>query len=153
PAGGRVLEFDWFRLLGAPLNRTFYVSTSGADTNDGLSLSLPLRTLGVAVKKVLPGDTIDLRGGVYNERVDIWSPYSGTATNRVTIQSHPGETAVIDGTGQLLPGSNSPVINMRADYMTFDGLEVRNGAGMGMSGDGDFLILQHLKVHSNQNTG
>ena len=37
PAGGRVADFDWFRLLSAPTNSTYYVATTGNDSNTGNS--------------------------------------------------------------------------------------------------------------------
>ena len=46
-----------------------------------------------------PGDTLYIRGGVYQERFDFHpdSEFSGTAVNPITIQTYPGETVVFDG--------------------------------------------------------
>ena len=44
---------------------------------------------------VIPGDTIQLRGGTYTG--DFISPLNGTAALPITIMSYPGEVAAIDG--------------------------------------------------------
>ncbi|MGE3806455.1 MAG: hypothetical protein AB7K24_17440 [Gemmataceae bacterium] len=66
----------------------------GDDANPGSSES-PWKTLGHALRQLRPGDTLYLRGGVYHER--IFLTRSGTADKPITIASHPGELAVIDG--------------------------------------------------------
>ena len=48
---------------------TYYVSTSGSDNNAG-TLSKPWRTIQKAANVAVGGDTVLIRGGTYNERVD-----------------------------------------------------------------------------------
>lgn len=55
----------------------------------------PWRTLGWAVAKLAPGDTLVLRGGIYREHVTMTR--SGTQEKPVTIRSHPGELVILDG--------------------------------------------------------
>ena len=73
----------------------YYVSPSGSDNNSG-TLSSPWQTLGYALGKLSPGDTLYLRGGTYYEH-EINVGVKGTAAAPITIQSYPGERAVIDG--------------------------------------------------------
>jgi hypothetical protein len=66
----------------------------GNDAGPG-SLEAPWKTLAHALRRLKPGDTLYLRGGTYFEK-----PYltrSGTAEAPITISSHPGELAIIDG--------------------------------------------------------
>ena len=82
---------------------TYYVATNGADTNAG-TLALPWRTIQHAANTLAPGDTALVRGGIYNE--DITVNVSGSAAGGyVTFQNYPGETAVVDGTGLVVPPS------------------------------------------------
>lgn len=67
---------------------------SGSDSNPG-SLTQPWRTLTHAVGHLQPGQTLVLRGGVYHEPLHIEA--RGTAQAPITIRSHPGELAIIDG--------------------------------------------------------
>ncbi|MDQ3621479.1 MAG: DUF1565 domain-containing protein [Verrucomicrobiota bacterium] len=55
----------------------------------------PWRTLGHALRRLKPGDTLCLRGGTYYERVSL--SRSGTEEAPITICSYPGELAVLDG--------------------------------------------------------
>jgi hypothetical protein len=71
----------------------FFVSVRGSDGNPG-SLAKPWRTVTFALTRLRPGDTLYVRGGTYFERPTV--SVSGTAADPITIQSYPGETAVID---------------------------------------------------------
>lgn len=74
---------------------TLYVdATKGADANDG-SVAKPWKSVQYAVKRLKPGDTLYLRGGVYHEKV--YLTRSGSPEAPIVIASYPGELAVIDG--------------------------------------------------------
>src|SRR5437764_297083 len=81
----------------------FYVSTTGSDSNPG-TLSSPWRTIQHAANSVQAGDTVYVRGGVYNESVNI--SVSGSATaGPIAFQTFPGEQAIVDVTG-LVPSTS-----------------------------------------------
>src|SRR5205085_1083823 len=87
--------------ITAATGMAFYVSTTGSDSNPG-SLSSPWRTIQHAANSVQAGDTVYVRGGVYNESANI--SVSGSAiAGSITFQSYPGETAIVDGTGLVPP--------------------------------------------------
>jgi hypothetical protein len=66
----------------------------GNDRNPGTATA-PWKTLAQALRRLKPGDTLYLRGGTYHEKVSL--SRSGTADAPITIASHPGELAIIDG--------------------------------------------------------
>jgi hypothetical protein len=72
----------------------FVDAARGSDSNAGTAQA-PWKTLAQALRRLKPGDTLYLRGGVYHEKVFL--SRSGTAEAPITIASHPGELAVIDG--------------------------------------------------------
>lgn len=72
----------------------FVDPTIGDDASDGTEPK-PWRTINHALKKVAAGETVQLRGGTYFENV--YCSVAGTAEKPITIRSHPGELAVIDG--------------------------------------------------------
>lgn len=78
--------------------KTYYVATTGADTNAGLSLDQPLRTIDEALRRVAAGDTIELRGGIYTGGQLISK--SGTTTARIKIKAYNGEKARVYGGGK-----------------------------------------------------
>lgn len=75
--------------------RSFWVdSGDGSDRADG-GIDSPWKTIAHALGRLEPGDTLVLRAGVYWERliVDI----EGAPSRPITIRSHPGELAILDG--------------------------------------------------------
>lgn len=74
--------------------KLFVDAARGDDGNAGTA-EAPWKTLAHALRRLKPGDTLYLRGGAYHERV--YLSRSGTAEAPITIASHPGELAVIDG--------------------------------------------------------
>jgi hypothetical protein len=72
----------------------FVDAATGNDQHDG-SQDQPWRTVNFALRQLSPGDTLHLRGGTYYEHVVL--PVSGEEEKPITIRSHPGELAVIDG--------------------------------------------------------
>jgi hypothetical protein len=73
---------------------SYYVSTSGSDSNPGTSSS-PWRTVQHAVNTVNPGDTIFIYAGTYYENVKLQK--SGTSSAPITLTNHAGGIATIDG--------------------------------------------------------
>src|SRR5580700_9099504 len=88
----------WILLLSAPSSATtYYVSTSGSNSNHGLSTDSAWRNIQYAANHVHAGDTVQVLGGIYNETVNI--PVSGSATaGYITFQNYPGQTPIVDGT-------------------------------------------------------
>ena len=101
---------------------TFYVSTSGNDTNPGTSAS-PWRTIQHAANTAAAGDTVYIRGGTYKESVTI--NVSGSASGGyITFQSYSGETAIVDGTGLSVPGEAGLINIVDHSYIKIVGLEI-----------------------------
>ena len=75
---------------------THYVdAVNGNDGNPGTA-EQPWKTIGKAAASLQPGDTALVRSGIYRESIAV--RVSGTADNRITIQAHPGETPILEGT-------------------------------------------------------
>ncbi len=104
-------------------NQTYYVAVSGDDANAGTKAA-PWRTIQHAADTVGPGDTVLIRGGVYQETVTI--NVSGTAGSPITFQNYPGETAVLDGTSFSSPDGDIGLQIINQNYITIQGLEIRN---------------------------
>jgi hypothetical protein len=142
---------------------TYYVSTSGSDSNSG-TINSPWLTIQHAASSVSAGATVYVFGGVYNESVNF--PASGTALAPITFQSYPGQTAVIDGTGVTCCTSNPPssgndtqgLINIvNRSYIVVSGFEIRNfttgkaaytPAGVWITGSGTGVQLLDNLVHN-----
>ena len=91
---------------------TYYVSTTGDDTTGLGTQNKPWRTIQEAADTAVAGDTVNVLGGVYNERVTFKK--SGIAGSYITFQSYPGETAIIDGTGLAVPDGDNALLFIRS---------------------------------------
>ncbi|MGN6103557.1 MAG: hypothetical protein ACTHU0_00390 [Kofleriaceae bacterium] len=75
--------------------RALYVDgRTGDDAGPG-SPARPWKTIGAAISRLAPGDTLVLRGGTYYESVVVNA--SGKPGAPITIRSAPGELAILDG--------------------------------------------------------
>jgi hypothetical protein len=103
---------------GGKKGATYYVATTGSDTNPG-TLASPFRTLNHAVTVLHPGDTLDIRGGTYGEGLIDVLPGGTSWANPVTIMAHQGETVT------LQPPSGNNVLHFAKpteQYIVINGL-------------------------------
>jgi hypothetical protein len=140
--------------LFAQSGSTFYVSKSGSNSNSG-SYTAPWLTIQHAASSVKAGATVYVEAGVYNESVSF--PASGTASNYITFESYPGQTATIDGTGLSVSGTQGLINIINQSYITVSGFEIRNyttssasvtPAGIWITGSGTGVQLLNNLVHN-----
>ncbi len=89
---GQLKDFFSFELPNG--TNIYYVATSGADNNPG-TFEHPFRTIQHAVDRLVPGDTVLIRGGTYREQVSLTA--SGTPDHPITIAGYGDEYPVIKG--------------------------------------------------------
>ena len=76
----------------------YYVAVSyGEDTNNGLSVSTPFKTIGKAASIMSAGDICYIRQGRYHETISI-DNLDGTSSSPVIFTNYNNERVVIDGT-------------------------------------------------------
>ncbi len=80
---------------GAGTGQTIYVSTTGSNSNNGLSPQTPLQTIQQAVNTVRPGGTIEIMAGTYAGGITISNP--GTANAWIVMEPYQNQQVVIDG--------------------------------------------------------
>ncbi len=133
---------------------SFYVSATGNDANPGTQ-GAPWRTVEHAAETARAGSTVNVRGGVYEERVSIGA--SGNASDGyITFRSYPGETAILDAT-HLIPDGRSGLLTIHnQSYVRIEGFEIRNyrtaehrltPLGISVTGSGTHIELLHNNVH------
>lgn len=142
-------------VAAAPASGTFYVAVTGSDANPG-TLAAPWRTIQHAADLLAPGDTVLVRGGVYNERVNVHLSGSGGA-GFITYAAYPGETPVIDGAGLRVLADWGALVQMfDVSYIRLDGFEIRGlktkklnrvPVGILILGAGEHIELLHNRVH------
>jgi hypothetical protein len=135
---------------------SYYVSTTGNDGTGAGTFASPWRTIQHAANMVRPGDTVNVRGGTYNESVTI-SASGSLAGGLITFQSYAGETAIVDGTGLSIPNSQNGLINIsNQSYLVIQRLEIRNykstkrnvvPVGIWVTGAGSNLQFLNNHIH------
>src|SRR6267143_4804539 len=140
-------------------NSSFYVSTSGNDSNPGTQAA-PWRTVQHAADTVRAGSIVNVRGGVYEEIVSIKA--SGNATDGfITFRSYRGETAVLEAE-HFTPSGRSGVLTIdNKSYVRIEGFEIRNyrtaehrltPLGISIMGAGSHIVLLKNNVHHIEQT-
>ncbi|WP_372629178.1 hypothetical protein [Cohnella sp.] len=137
----------------------YYVSTEGDDVNPG-TIEAPWRTIQKAVDSLLPGDTVLVRGGIYEEFVTIRSSGSADA-GYITFQAYPGEKPVIEGRNLTIASGKSSLISIRsANYIVVQGFEIRGltsassseyPAGVKIQGGGSNIHILNNDIHHIEN--
>lgn len=118
----RFLTLSLLLLAGAANAATYYVSTTGNDTNGTGAAATPWASLIKAVTVLAPGDTVLVQPGMYsNTVVNIRS--NGTASDRITIRA-------------AGPVTNWFGIRVYGDYVTLDGFNFHSGAAAVNYADG-----------------
>lgn len=136
----------------------YYVATSGSDSNAGTS-DAPWKTLQHAADVAPAGSTVYVRGGVYNQKLKITR--SGSASQGSIVFTNYGtETAIIDGTGLSVSGTEGLIELVDVNYVTVQGFEIRNfttasknavPVGIYAHGSGGFINLSNNKIHDIKN--
>jgi parallel beta-helix repeat protein len=133
--------------------RTFYVATTGSDTNSG-SLSSPWRTIQRAADQALPGDVIYIRAGTYagfsmNGR-------SGTPSAPITFTRYPGDSRpIIDGKGAVTYVINLQNLHdVRVSWLQVTGAQApgQTGAGIQVYASSKVVISDNV-LHDNSAYG
>jgi hypothetical protein len=131
------------------IENAYYVDPTGDDANPGTATQ-PWRTLEKASYSLKAGDTVYVRGGVYNEVVGFQT--SGTETQPIRILAYPGETPVIDGNNSM-PSTWAAMLRIDGDYVEVSGFEVRNSKWMCFVVAGKNDRVSFVKVHHCEQNG
>ncbi len=136
---------------------TYFISPTGKDSNTGLAQTSPWGTFKFAISHLLPGDTLILLDGTYdnsNTGFPVFKGINGTAAKPITVKALNERQAHIhnDGTTVSVTGTDS-------SYLVFEGIQasgVDNFASLkpGTGGSFDFrkshhLIFRRLLLHHN----
>jgi hypothetical protein len=124
---------------------TYYISTTGNDTTGVGSISNPWATWQKGFNEVVAGDTLYIRGGIYQPiGTFIHNPFgtdwyacagannkSGTLEQPIIVRNYPGERPILDGINNTAAnnggaGSRFGILMRRCSYWQMYGLEVTN---------------------------
>ena len=145
------LPCSFLFLASAAHSATYYVAPNGDDGGVGQSLSSPLRTIQGAVKRVQPGDTIELRAGTYHGAT---ISHPGRENAWIRLKPHNHEKVLLQGNGRgptlyfYHRSCDEDEANTgqacQAMYWIVEGLEIQ-GSPTG-DGDGNSIKIDTPKV-------
>lgn len=154
----------WIEVASAA---TYYVAPTGQDSHPG-TLAQPLRTISAAITKVGAGDTIYVRGGVYNEVVALKK--SGAPGQPIRLLAYSGERPVIDGRYTLPSGRpercdnsvNPPrcfvgpaLVKLGGSYLEFSGFKIMQSQGAAIDIGGNSPVrdirISNCQIHEIRN--
>lgn len=129
---------------------SYFVSTSGDDSNDGMSLGESFRTIQKALDEATsPGDAVYVRGGVYQERIEFRASGNGL-DGPISLQPYAAEQPILDGGGG---GAGDMIMIRNRGYIRVTGLEIRNNldaddaSGIRIVGAGSHIELRDNVIH------
>jgi hypothetical protein len=137
----------------APQNtHAFYVSPDGNDNGNG-SINLPWKSLATAVKRLQSGDILFIRGGLYQESLEIKN--SGSKFDPIVISGFENEEVIIDGVGNTLPSIDhgTPLVSIIGDWIEFRNIAVQYSGDLGVYSIGKHVTIDHVFVHHNRGSG
>ncbi|MDE2154015.1 MAG: hypothetical protein KGJ85_16980 [Betaproteobacteria bacterium] len=88
---------------------TYYISTTGNDSNSGTSAQSAFATVAHAVSLLQPGDTVLFEPGVYHQVINLAGGLSGTSAAPITFGNAGGGAVVLDASPVIAPSAWKPV--------------------------------------------
>jgi hypothetical protein len=131
---------------GFPAGAYFVSASTGNDANPG-TVASPFKTISKGLSKVPGGGYVYLRSGTYLLSSKLSLSTAG-ATNYIRLWAYPGETPVIDSTGNTSDG-----VSISGRLYHLKGLVVMNAGHNGINISGSSNIVEMCVVHDNTNTG
>jgi hypothetical protein len=123
---------------------TFYVSTSGSDSNPGTPTA-PWRTIQKALNVLQPGQQALVRGGTYTQ--DLVMSRAGTASAPITVAAYPGETVVLHAASTS--GDTYP-IQITGSYFRLHGFVIENAVGTSSADVYFWGSANHIELSGNE---
>lgn len=126
-------------VIPQPSGAAKYVSIYGSDNTGTGSFESPWRTITHGASHLVPGDTMYVRQGSYNEVATV--SVSGTSVQPIVIANYPGESPVVDGgyvyldsdpyrsIGLPVYHDGSYLVWISGEYVTWHGIDAKNSNG------------------------
>src|SRR5438105_2626443 len=121
---------------------TYYVATTGSDSNSG-GTSSPFATIGHAASIAVAGDTVIVEDGTYVEAVTV--NHSGTSSSPIVFQAQHHWGAVMAPTSTQVANNASMIFQSNGSYVRVEDFE--------MVGPSDGSAAYGIKMQGNAPDG
>ena len=129
----------------------YFVSPTGLSTSTG-TISNPLNFSTAIAKTLSAGDSIIVRGGMYNFTSLQQVSKSGTALSNLQIVAYSGETPIFDFRNEPYADSNQGV-KISGSYVHFKGIIVQGAGDNGIQITGSNNVVEHCTARWNCDSG
>ena len=116
-------------------SKTYFVAKNGNDYNPGTEQQ-PWRTIMKATDTLVAGDTVYIKNGTYNEKINVKN--SGSPGNYITFSVYPGDSVTIDGMGIPVLIWDGLVQIHGSSYINISGFRIINSMFMGVVVTSDY---------------
>jgi parallel beta-helix repeat protein len=124
--------------------KSYYVRTTGSDSNTGGHPSSAFRTIGAAAQVMVAGDEVWIGAGTYNEQVTC--PGSGNAANAISYRADTSGKYTGDAGTVTISSSGIPFRGNGKNFVTIAGIRTSGGSpGMSFVG-GSNIKLQNCDI-------
>jgi len=131
---------------------TYYVATTGSDSNPGTTIDYPFLTIPKAVTMVVAGDTIYVRGGTYTYTTTISLSASGTSGAKYYLFAYNNEKPILDFSGMADDDNNRGII-LTGSYWYIKGLNIYKAGDNGMIIQGNYNRIELCTFYENRDSG
>lgn len=142
-----LLALAWWAAPVAAGATAYFVRTSGADVNDGLTAATAFRTIQRAADIMVAGDTAYVGAGNYTEAID--TRRAGTAASPIRFLADTSGANTGDaGTVRVSSPSSIDVFDVNHSYQTLQGFLIRNGADGVEVTRAQGIVLEDIEVQN-----
>jgi hypothetical protein len=128
----------------------YYVATNGTDSNNGMTIETPFASIVTAISKVIPGDTILVRGGTYSYASTIYISKNGTVSDSIYLLAYADEKPILDFSGTAF-GKRGMTIS--GSYWKIKGFEMQYAGDNGINISGNNNTIEFCSLHDNKDSG
>ncbi|MCB0519780.1 MAG: right-handed parallel beta-helix repeat-containing protein [Lewinellaceae bacterium] len=127
----------------------YFVATTGSNANPGTSVGLPWQTIQYALDHVSAGAVIQVRGGIYHEKIN-WSA-SGTAAMPVVLTNYLDEEPIVSGNG--IPGQTAIIhienkSHLRIENLVLEDNYMAEAKGIYVVGQGEDITIEGCTIRN-----
>lgn len=152
PAGAADVYVDLTLTVNCP-SGDYNKSVRDCSGSDGKAYT----TFASAVPQLVAGDTLYMRGGVYNQRIELQTK-TGTADGWITIAGYPGETVILRYTDPTVGNFGAIRAWGNRGYFIFqdfeiDGVNYAHDVGWQIRDGNHHFTLRRIKVYNQDHSG
>lgn len=144
-----IISFFFTALAFSVSAKVYYLSPSGDDKNDGLTLETAWVTPGFAFQNLIGGDTLWIKGGTYIVNATVKTKNAGTKSTPICAFAIKGEKPVFDCSSMRNYGTESSTfrgLDLRKAWWHVRGIKIYQAGHNGIIVAGENIIVEGCTI-------